>query len=270
MVGKVSVVIMVSHRAINKTIEDSEWDIMLFENGEPIGLLTDLSKIFLPVPRNGIELLATMVLVRFGHPTMADQFLRAPAERIWTALAEYRGYPYSRGPIRDLLDLKDMLDFREYAPDLISFARRSREWHDREEFIDYGSQFDDNRVLPVFPIRLPTQVDGRVEIRILDTVGAIRQEGKSMHHCVSSYILPAMRGDLYLLHICLHETQKTNAEATVELRYRKDTGWMLAQAKGPRNSQNSAVEWAKKNLLSLIYRKTKAKAGNDIEKETDS
>jgi hypothetical protein len=80
----------------------------------------------------------------------------------------------------------------------------------------------------------PIELPNREEIRFLDTVESVFQEGMDMGHCISSYAKKAMDGECYLFHIEVH-----GEKASTMI----DKDGRLIQSYGPRNCVNKASEW---------------------------
>ena len=81
------------------------------------------------------------------------------------------------------------------------------------------------------PIPLP----GAPGCRFLATVGVIIQEGESIHHCIGTRALAAVRGDAFLFHVELG-AERASAEV--------DTAGQVVEVSVPCNTRNAACDHA--------------------------
>jgi|JI10StandDraft_1071094.scaffolds.fasta_scaffold01502_37 hypothetical protein len=134
-------------------------------------------------------------------------------------------------------------DYKDSEPtNLVSLTKRAVRWHDqlarreRKEIrcrtmVQYG---DLSKPVPVprFDHRCPN-------LRFLSTLEEICDEAEHMQHCVDMYIEEVLNGKCHIFHLDLD-----GSEATVEF----DFAGILIQAKGPKNRNNAAVEFAIANF----------------------
>jgi hypothetical protein len=147
---------------------------------------------------------------------------------------------YEQRPLMHYLDFPELHTGR-----LNGLLEKAMRWHydvangTIEETLSWANlPHEFNRldaVLPPPPFGMP--VDPRV--RLLDTVGAVLEEGRSMRHCVGSLIGKAVRGRSFFFHV-----DYKSKRATIEL----DSHGSLVQASGPCNSDNPAVLWGARQL----------------------
>lgn len=119
------------------------------------------------------------------------------------------------------------------------FLRQSIDWH-REwrgggllnEYLYCTSKDEvlDETEVQKPPINPPV----REEITFLGTYGALREESRTMHHCVSSYASKAAEGGCFLFHV-----EKNGEKATIEVSREGN----VVQAYGPCNTVNKASKW---------------------------
>jgi len=114
-------------------------------------------------------------------------------------------------------------------------------WAEQAEARRKQEEEDRKKPTKAPPIPLPD----REEIRFLDTVESVFQEGMDMGHCISSYAKRAMEGDCYLFHVEVH-----GEKASTMI----DKDGKLVQSYGPRNCVNKASEWGG-NVLGLWGKK---------------
>jgi hypothetical protein len=132
-----------------------------------------------------------------------------------------------------------MIDYpEEHQGNIVGLANKSIRWHKEQHEQEIARQidrlgYDTQTVKP--PIPLP-DISG---VRLLDSVGAVCEEGLQMEHCVASYAREAVDGQCFLFHID-HDA----GQATVEV----GPDGRVVQAQGPRNQRNGAVEWGKRVL----------------------
>lgn len=81
----------------------------------------------------------------------------------------------------------------------------------------------------------------------LNSLNALLNEAKKMHHCVPSYIDRCMSGDICIFHLQIkgHSPQR----GTLELRRTGVKGWQISQLKGPCNAPVSSQLWSAAHLL---------------------
>lgn len=121
---------------------------------------------------------------------------------------------------------------------LVGLADRAIIWHRRFSHEVLAETLDGlgrGTLTTVPPIRLPQPP----EIRFLDTVGAVAEEGASMRHCIASYAHTAVEGESYLFHV-----EHGGETASVQV---SRTG-RVVQAFGPANTRNGASAWAARVL----------------------
>lgn len=114
-------------------------------------------------------------------------------------------------------------------------------WAEQAEARRKQEEEDRKKPTKAPPIPLPD----KEEIRFLDTVESVFQEGMDMGHCISSYAKRAMEGDCYLFHVEVH-----GEKASTMI----DKDGKLVQSYGPRNCVNKASEWGG-NVLGLWGKK---------------
>lgn len=82
--------------------------------------------------------------------------------------------------------------------------------------------------------RPPHALPEAQDVRFLDDVGAILDEGARMQHCAARYAVRAVRGELFMFHV-----ERDGAHATVAV----DTGGAVTVS-GPKNRTNTACQSA--------------------------
>jgi hypothetical protein len=168
--------------------------------------------------------------------------MRASVDKIREAGQIWKGENINIRKTSELLEAASFItDYPEmYGGDWVGLARRSQEWHNDlyrggERFIRQFGNLKDEQTTREPPIPLPINS----ELKFLDTVGSIRDEGRNMHNCVGAYAQQAYDGNCYLFH-----AEKDNERATIEV---SSTG-KVRQSYGPCNCTNKCSEWAFKVL----------------------
>jgi|JI10StandDraft_1071094.scaffolds.fasta_scaffold01502_20 hypothetical protein len=162
-------------------------------------------------------------------------------------------------PLRESVWLRNyftsLYDYTESQPTtLLSLTRKTLEWHEaiergvfhETEAIKKQPRIDPEARVPEHPFELP---EGNW--RHFATVKEVRQEGKVMRHCVSSYVHKVMAAKCFLFHI-----NDGKSDATVEY----DARGNLVQAKGPRNRRNSATRLVELHHAKLRFKQKDADA----------
>jgi hypothetical protein len=155
-------------------------------------------------------------------------------------LSEHLHRPLSHRKTRDIWQLtRYLLDCPEpHSGRLSGWLTKSIHWHDncRQEEIDKTLRFLGGAERKTHPPCIPLPAP---DIRFLNTVGEICEEGERMQHCVASYAVQAVAGRVYLFHI-----DHKGESATVAV----NRHGLVEQAQGPRNSENNAVTWGTQML----------------------
>jgi hypothetical protein len=126
---------------------------------------------------------------------------------------------------------------------LNQMVRASIRWHRQGNFASATGLADST---PVATMEEMPDMEG---VTFLGTVGAIRQEGKRMGHCVASYADKAVRGESFLFHIKHGKEQATLELSPVENTFNGTyIGKFLtvSQVSGPKNSQNGACKYGER------------------------
>jgi hypothetical protein len=125
-----------------------------------------------------------------------------------------------------------------HAGNVVGLAEKSIRWHRSRQHVQTAAMwhnFGGQTAVMTPPIDLPAAPG----VSFLGTVSAICTEAEQMHHCVASYVEPAVRGNCYLFHV-RHKGEEATIEVGCEGRVR--------QAQGPRNQRNAAAIWGKRVL----------------------
>ncbi|VWX35764.1 conserved hypothetical protein [Limnobacter sp. 130] len=119
---------------------------------------------------------------------------------------------------------------------------RQAHWHLVELDLDFGRQ---NVFWP--EILGMGSLGENIEFIELNSLNALLNEAKKMHHCVPSYIDRCMAGDICIFHLQIkgHSPQR----GTLELRRIGANGWQISQLKGPCNAPVSSQLWSAAYLL---------------------
>lgn len=133
---------------------------------------------------------------------------------------------------------------------LTTLTRRSIFWHRTADFSKMLNGYSPNQKTAELPTFLQKEISEYEEIKFLETVEEVANEGSSMGHCVASYAGSAVRGTSYLFHI-----DKFNERATVELR-RNFERLEMSQSRGPYNETNKASKWAEKIFNKILSNDT--------------
>lgn len=214
-------------------------------------LLCQLRHVELRRPIFDLLELAALVL-RARNPGANDEARRsqihifqfARATEIEAAVLRIAGFTLRRLNPRRYEDLRVAVQFvsdypHPYSGRLGGLVERTILWHRR---LDGAAE-----VMAAFPggtqpaTRPPIPLPVIPGIRFLSTVGAIVEEGQSMHHCIATYAQRAVSGQSFLFHV-----DHAGHQASVEVD-RKGT---IGQAAGPRNTVNPAVVWGTQQLRS--------------------
>jgi len=237
----------VPYRSLNRTLMNLPTDV-------PHALLCQLHRVRLERPMlDSLELTTLLLHVTHARPrpnaelvehqravllhTTADQICRAVA-RVGTA-TERELSPHRR---EDLVFVLAYLgDYPErYAGNLDGWADRAIRWHReaalraRNERLFANLGGPDQRVR-----RPPTPLPRIAGITFLSSVGAIIAEGGRMANCIASYARDAVAGRSFLFHV-EHEGHMASVEV--------DPRGQVRQAAGPRNCDNVAAEWGRRQL----------------------
>jgi hypothetical protein len=107
-------------------------------------------------------------------------------------------------------------------------ARRAREWHELVEAQENAEQ-DAKQWDPL----LGEQADGELKAVELTSGRELREEGRTMHHCVSTYAGDCHKGECRIFSI----QKNGERHSTLELRFKESTGaWSAGQNLGVCNS----------------------------------
>jgi hypothetical protein len=119
-----------------------------------------------------------------------------------------------------------------YLPSRRSLRRVVRNY--RQLVLHLGPEIVSDERRLVKTARPPIALPRAPGVRFLDDVGAILDEGERMDHCAARYVVPAVRGELFLFHV-----RKGGARATIAVA--PDGNLFFG---GPKNKTNAACEEA--------------------------
>lgn len=132
-----------------------------------------------------------------------------------------------------------LADFRQpYNGDLIGLTKRCIDWH-RDIALNRASAYTKQFAPETALAKPPIEFTPDDNIKLLLTVGELKQESINMHHCVGSYADKAIRGDCYIFH-----AEHKGERATIEV---SPVG-QIVQSHGPCNKRNKACEFAESSL----------------------
>lgn len=121
--------------------------------------------------------------------------------------------------------------------------RKAKEW-DESAVLQAQAQYQH------WPIPFRTQQAGPLELRAISTSHGLWLEGKSMRHCVGSYSARCTSGESLVFSVWMASKHIATAEYC-----RKDKGWSLHCALGPRNSAlPTTIQFALRNAALKIGR----------------
>ena len=234
------------YRSLNRTLMNLPSEV-------PPELVCQLNQVRLERPfTNALELTALLLVVSnrkaggalAGLRNRVGIFQRATEADIRDAVA--RVAACSDRPLlpQRLEDLRFALRFlgdypRPCGHNPRVFVRSAIRWHRdaaQREALRWTAALggpDAPTARPVLPLpRIPG-------ITFLSTVGAVVEEGRQMRHCIGSYAGDAVRGACFLFHV-----EHGDETASIEIDARGD----IDQACGPRNVENEAAIWGRRQL----------------------
>jgi hypothetical protein len=175
--------------------------------------------------------------------TVKNIIERSTNEQIHSAIAISGGRPVRK--TEDILHaITHIFTIQPPSEDctLAGWAKHAVREHRRQEertIEETMKEYENVDILaPEFPV-----VFDKNQIKQLRTPKEIVVEGSQMKHCVSRYVPKALSGKSYLFSI-LHADER----ATAEINSEGD----VIQVKGPRNSNNKAVSYAKSIIITKI------------------
>jgi hypothetical protein len=226
------------YHSLNRTL-------MNLPGGVPASMVADMARVELPRPiTSRIEL---DFVLAFTHTRRQDSnfpiAIHATKDQIIEGIKRVNRYTHNEFSTRRAHDIllyaRFLNDYPErHTGNLVGLTDRAIWWHrtQRERDIDENvTRLGADTPAAKPPIALPVLP----EIRFLDTVKAICEEGLTMEHCVASYSEGAVHGSYYLFHV-----DHAGEAATIEVNRQ---GKVL-QAYGPKDKLNQAVDWGKRAL----------------------
>lgn len=236
-----------SYRSLNRTLTN-------LPGGITPALMLKLRRFILPrAITNRLELTGTIL----AHSADRHRHIRAwsfaTEGQIKEAMRRISADCQQELSPRRWADVESVVSYLGDFPDdhngnLIGLTEKAIRWHRdvRRGAIEADlGRFDQDTKLAKPAIPLP----GIPGIRFLETVGELCEEGRDMEHCAASYASRAVDGACFLFHV-EHEGEKATAEVN----------WFgqVVQSRGPRNRDNVAAEWGKRELAKWGKGLTKA------------
>ena len=234
-----------SYRSLRRTL-------MRLPGRVPPTLLRKLTDVHLERPvTDRVELisllLSTELIDRRGgqRPGLERMFMHVTRGQIRDSMQLVRQQLARRWSLRRVGDMDAFLSYvLDYPEDhhgkLSSLARKAIRYHANLTVDDFDEFFaeepledDEVTARPIIPLpKFPG-------VRFLETVGAIRQEGRDMNHCIGGYAQAAVDGNSFLFSV-LHQGQRASVEVDLLGRVR--------QSYGPANVSNEAARYGRRVL----------------------
>jgi hypothetical protein len=243
-----------TYRSLNRTL-------MNLPGRVPHRLACNLRRVHVERPLTcRLELLAVVLYagIRADRNEKAEQadhshlLMHARAEQLREAMRRIGEHQAQLLDPRRTGDVRQAIGFLAdyplpHAGNVVGLAERAIRWHrdqQQEQIAALRQHYGGGTPTMPPPIPLPEtspgrRANGKVEVRFLDTVGAICAEAELMQHCVASYLDLAVQGNCYLFHV-----HYRGEDATVEV----GCEGKVRQSQGPRNQRNRASVWGRRTL----------------------